>query len=44
VALNVSAWVEGYHWSTAGLIGLLLVALGNVVVFWRGAVPRLRAA
>jgi drug/metabolite transporter (DMT)-like permease len=44
VALNVSAWVEDYHWSTAGLIGLLLVALGNVVVFWRGRAPRLRAA
>ena len=44
VALNVSAWVEGYHWSAAGLIGLLLVALGNVVVFWRGRVPRLRTA
>ena len=44
VALNVSAWVEDYHWSTASLIGLLLVALGNVVVFWRGRAPRLRAA
>ncbi|HKX41668.1 MAG TPA: DMT family transporter [Burkholderiaceae bacterium] len=44
VALNISAWVEGYHWSTAGLIGLLLVALGNVVVFWRGRSLRLRAA
>lgn len=44
VALNVSAWVEGYHWSAAGLIGLLLVALGNVVVFWRGGAPRLRTA
>ena len=44
VALNVSAWVEGYHWSAAGLVGLLLVALGNVVVFWRGGAPRLRTA
>ena len=44
VALNVSAWVEGYHWTPAGLAGLLLVALGNVVVFWRGALPRLRSA
>jgi len=39
VALNVSAWVEGYHWTAAGLAGLALVALGNVVVFWRGALP-----
>jgi len=44
VALNVSASVEGYHWSAAGLTGLLLVALGNVVVFWRGRAPRLRTA
>jgi len=44
VALNVSAWVEGYHWTAAGLVGLLLVALGNVVVFWRGSLLRLRSA
>ena len=44
VALNVSAWVEGYHWTAAGLAGLLLVALGNVVVFWRGSLLRLRSA
>ena len=40
VALNVSAVVEGYRWSTPALFGLLLVAAGNVVVFWRGALPR----
>ena len=39
VALNVSALVEGYRWTAAGLLGLGLVAAGNVVVFWRGAVP-----
>jgi drug/metabolite transporter (DMT)-like permease len=39
VALNVSAWVEGYHWTLPALAGLCLVALGNVVVFWRGAKP-----
>lgn len=44
VALNVSAWVEGYHWSASALAGLLLVALGNLVVFWRGSLPRLRSA
>ena len=44
VALNVSASVEGYHWSAAGLVGLVLVALGNVVVFWRGRSPSLRTA
>ena len=41
VALNVSALAEGYRWTPSGLLGLGLVAAGNVVVFWRGAVlPR----
>jgi drug/metabolite transporter (DMT)-like permease len=40
VALNVSAWFEGYHWTLPALAGLALVALGNVVVFWRGSKPR----
>jgi len=44
VALNVSALVEGFHWTAPALLGLLLVAAGNVVVFWRGSVPRLRSA
>ena len=44
VALNVSALVEGYHWTALALIGLVLVAAGNVVVFWRGGMPRLRSA
>jgi len=35
VALNVSAWLEDYRWTPAALAGLLLVAAGNVVVFWR---------
>lgn len=44
VALNVSAWVEGYVWTAPALLGLVLVATGNVVVFWRGSWPRLRPA
>ncbi len=36
VALNVTAVMEGYHWTLPALAGLALVALGNVVVFWRG--------
>lgn len=40
VALNVSAWMEGYTWTIAGLLGLALVLAGNVVVFWRGGWPR----
>jgi drug/metabolite transporter (DMT)-like permease len=44
VALNVSAVAEGYHWTALALCGLVLVALGNAVVFWRGPLPRFRTA
>ncbi|RQP24261.1 DMT family transporter [Piscinibacter terrae] len=37
VALNVSALVEGYAWTMPALLGLALVAAGNVVVFWKGS-------
>lgn len=33
VALNVSAWAEGYQWTGLGLLGLGLVMVGNVLVF-----------
>lgn len=33
VALNVSAWVEGYRWTLPALLGLVLVMAGNVLVF-----------
>ncbi|MES2819662.1 MAG: EamA family transporter [Pseudomonadota bacterium] len=33
VALNISAFVEGYQWTAPALIGLVLVMLGNVLVF-----------
>lgn len=33
VALNVSAWAEGYRWTAPALAGLLLVMAGNVLVF-----------
>lgn len=39
VALNVSAWAEGYRWTTPALLGLALVLAGNVAVFWRGGLP-----
>ena len=42
VALNVSAWLEGYTWTPAALFGLGLVAAGNVAVFWHGPWLRLR--
>ena len=39
VALNVSALVEGYVWTLPALAGLMFVAAGNVVVFWKGRLP-----
>lgn len=33
VALNVSAFVEGYQWTAPALAGLVLVMVGNVLVF-----------
>ncbi|QLC73973.1 DMT family transporter [Pseudomonas sp. LPB0260] len=33
VALNISVFAEGYQWSAPALVGLLLVMLGNVLVF-----------
>ena len=33
VALNISAFVEGYQWSAPALLGLGLVMVGNVLVF-----------
>lgn len=44
VALNISAWLEGYTWTPAALLGLALVAAGNVAVFWRGPWLRLLRA
>lgn len=35
VALNVSAWAEGYRWTLPALFGLGLVMAGNVLVFRR---------
>ena len=33
VALNVSAFAEGYQWTAPALMGLVLVMAGNVLVF-----------
>jgi len=33
VALNVSAYAEGYQWTAPALVGLVLVMVGNVLVF-----------
>ncbi|MCV6613660.1 MAG: EamA family transporter [Cellvibrionaceae bacterium] len=32
IALQLSAWFEGYQWSLLGLLGLGLVLLGNILV------------
>lgn len=40
VALNVSTVFEGYRWTSPALAGLVLVMLGNVLVFARRAAPR----
>lgn len=39
VALNVSAYAEGYQWTAQALGGLVLVMLGNVLVFRKGSRP-----
>lgn len=44
VALNVSAWVEGYVWTAPALVGLLLVMAGNVLVFRRKSAACVPAA
>ena len=33
IALTVSTFFEGYHWTSAAAVGLLLIALGNMLVF-----------
>ena len=43
VALNISALVEGYQWTTPALVGLVLVMLGNVLVFRKPKAPVLAA-
>ncbi|WP_249677435.1 DMT family transporter [Pseudomonas abieticivorans] len=37
VALNISAFAEGYQWTAPALAGLVLVMLGNVLVFRKPA-------
>lgn len=42
IALTVSTVFEGYRWTPAGVLGLLLIACGNILVFapgwvWQGA-------
>ncbi len=44
VALNVSAIFEDYHWSATALAGLVLVMLGNVLVFQRKPVVNVTPA
>ena len=39
VALNVSALFEDYRWTAPALVGLVLVMLGNVLVFRKKTAP-----
>ncbi|WP_417660295.1 DMT family transporter [Pseudomonas sp.] len=39
VALNISVFAEGYQWTTPALLGLVLVMLGNVLVFRKPKAP-----
>ena len=32
VALQLSVWFEGYHWTTPGLVGLGMVVFGNLMI------------
>lgn len=34
VALTLSTFFEGYHWQSHGIVGLCLILLGNVVMFF----------
>lgn len=44
VALNISAFVEGYQWTLPALAGLVLVMLGNVLVFRKPKQPAVNPA
>ncbi|WP_339510933.1 DMT family transporter [Pseudomonas sp. RL_15y_Pfl2_60] len=39
VALNISVFAEGYQWTAPALMGLVLVMLGNVLVFRKPKAP-----
>ncbi|ARU89487.1 DMT family transporter [Pseudomonas sp. M30-35] len=44
VALNISVFAEGYQWTTPALLGLVLVMLGNVLVFRKPKTPVIAVA
>lgn len=44
VALNISAFAEGYQWTLPALMGLVLVMLGNVLVFRKPKMPAVNPA
>ncbi|PTY36380.1 multidrug DMT transporter permease [Saccharospirillum sp. MSK14-1] len=41
VAMLLSTWLESYQWSLSAVLGIALILLGNVVMFYK---PRPRAA
>ena len=44
VALNISAWLEGYQWTAPALAGLVLVMLGNWLVFRKARTSPVKTA
>jgi len=44
VALNVSVWLEDYHWTTPALLGVVLVLAGNLLVFMKPRMMRIAPA
>ena len=39
IALGMSTLFEGYQWSTSAILGLVLILLGNAVMFYRRKRP-----
>jgi drug/metabolite transporter (DMT)-like permease len=41
IALTVSTFFEGYQWTPAAIVGLMLIAMGNILVFAPAGVLRI---
>jgi drug/metabolite transporter (DMT)-like permease len=39
IALALSTWLEGYQWTAAAGLGVVLVLLGNALVLYKGRLP-----
>lgn len=43
VALTVSSFTEGYQWSLSGVLGVCVIAMGNILVLWKPKKARVKA-